>query len=188
MPPIRKAALPGRPLPAVRGPRMREVEGLALLLQRMPRKPMLRGQEAILRLRRRERAVRREEARPEGVQRHLRRGDREDGLHRLGRGPERAVPPPHIRVRRLAEGHMLRTHRQEVRLRRLPKRQGPSASEIRQVQPQIRLFREKARQRGEDARKDLFRLQKVRGIPSRSQQWQCGSAGGRPRTGRRSSP
>ena len=37
-------------------------KGLALLLQRMPRKPILRGQEAILRLFRRERAVRREEA------------------------------------------------------------------------------------------------------------------------------
>ena len=158
---------------------MRKAEVLALLLQRMPRKPILRGQEAILRLRRRGRPLHKESARPKGVQRHLRRGDREDGLHRLGRGPERAIPPPHIRVRRLAEGHLLRTHRQEARLRRLPKRQGPSASEIRQVQPQIRLFREKTRQRGEDARKDLLRLQKVRGIPSGSQQWQCDSVEGK---------
>lgn len=81
-------------------------------------------------------------ARPEDLQGHIRRGDREDGLHRLGRGPERAIPPPHIRVRRIAEGHLLREDRQEARLRRLPKRQGPPASEMRQVQPQIRLFRE----------------------------------------------
>ena len=74
---------------------------------------------------------------------------------------------------------MLREDRQEARLRRLPKRQGPSASEIRQIQPQVRLFREKTRQRRKDARKDPFRLQKVRGIPSGSQQWQCGSAGGK---------
>ena len=110
-----RPALPGRPLPAVRGPRMREVEGLALLLQRMPRKPILRGQEAILRLRRRGRPLHKEPARPKGIQRHLRRGDRKDGLHRLGRGPERAIPAPHIRVRRIAEGHLLREDRRIAR-------------------------------------------------------------------------
>ena len=99
-------------------------KGLALLLQRMPRIAALHRQEAILRLRRHERPLHEEPARPEDLQGHLRRGRRQNRLHRLRRRGEGAVPPPHIRVRRLAEGRMLRTHRQEVRLRRLPKRQG----------------------------------------------------------------
>ena len=115
-------------------------KGLALLLQRMPRKPMLRGQEASLRLRRRERPPHEEPARPKDLQGHLRRGCRQNRLRRLRRRGEGAAPA--FRVRRIAEGHLLREDRQEARLRRLPKRQGAPAAQMRQVQPQIRLFRE----------------------------------------------
>ena len=106
----------------------------------MPRLAALHRQEAILRLRRRERPPTRNRHAPRTY-----KGISDEDVARIDSAVSEGVAkgqPPHIRVRRIAEGHLLREDRQAPRLRRLPKRQGPPASEMRQVQPQIRLFRE----------------------------------------------
>ncbi len=60
------------------------------------------------RMRRRECPLHKESARPEDLQGHLRRGRRQSRLRRLQRRQERPVAPPHIRIRRVAEGYLLR--------------------------------------------------------------------------------